>query len=275
MKKALLILISAAALANVLPVSGTISYLTSARDYATPISFGTNDDIFQTETTSFYLETKVKKKTSVKKEKQKDGKTKESKQEKTSVSLGSQVIVMLPQREGLNLNPSNFRVTGFPAGAIKVEAAELPNDSGEQQTFVFRISHAIHAAYSKSYQQKGALQIEALGGFYHLSIPITLVNKYDEETEIEEIELPPDVQPPTEEATPADQPPQPEAINPPSSSHAQPATVPVPAEQKVEEESATTQEAEMVSPSVPAPVPAPALVSPTASSEGKTVEREK
>ncbi|MGC5325276.1 hypothetical protein [Brevibacillus sp. SYSU BS000544] len=207
MKKVGVFFAVAASLYFCLPSTATLSYLTSEKSYSKPISLGTNEDIFEVSTEPITLETKVNKKVSVKKEKKDDGTTNESKEVKTSVSLGSQVIFFYPQRPDIFLTPKNFKVEGLGSGTIVIEPATMPEGNEDNKgRLAFRIAHTMDSVEWESTLKKGELRIQALGGFYDLKIPIRLKTIFNEETVVEEVVVPPDNPPPGGGDTPTEPP---------------------------------------------------------------------
>jgi hypothetical protein len=187
-----LYLITISSLCLMLQPDATTAFLTSEKKHDSPISLGTNQDVFVTETTEISIYTEVRKKVKIVKvkKKDKDGNPSEEQQVSSQVETyrGGKTIVFFPQRPHLELAPENFTVIGDAADMIEVVREETDKDD----ELAFRIWHKEDAIKKKSSTIKGELHVQALGGFYHIIIPLTVKTKYDVSTDVTEVEAPPD-----------------------------------------------------------------------------------
>lgn len=175
-------LMAAALVLHIVPLDGTLSFLTSEKKQVSPVSTGTNEDVFQTETEQIVLKTRVEKRIKITRTVNADGSSSESKDSRLTVLEGSQVISFTPQREYLDLDVENITLTGEAASEVLVERLET------EKGIAFRISHSRKSAWDKrkSETEKGELRVTALGGFYSLSIPLTISTSYRESTDVTE-----------------------------------------------------------------------------------------
>lgn len=178
-------LMAAAFLLNIVPLDGTLSFLTSEKKQVSPVSTGTNEDVFVTETEQIVLKTKVEKITKIKRKVNADGSSSEAKDSRLSVFNGVQRITFVPQREHFDLDLANIAVTGEAADEVSVRRVTDDKDGKE---IVFEVSHTYQEARGKrkSETDKGELRVTALGGFYSLSIPLTISTSYRESTDVTE-----------------------------------------------------------------------------------------
>lgn len=178
-------LMAAALVLNIVPLDGTLSFLTSEKKQVSPVSTGTNEDVFVTETEQIVLKTRVEKKTKIKRTVNADGSSSETKDNRLSVFNGVQRITFVPQREHFDLDLANITVTGEAADEVTVQRVIDDKDGRE---IVFEVSHSYQEARGKrkSETEKGELRVTALGGFYLLSIPITISTSYRESTDVSE-----------------------------------------------------------------------------------------
>lgn len=191
-------LMAAAFVLNIVPLDGTLSFLTSEKKQVSPVSTGTNEDVFVTETEQIVLKTKVEKRIKITRKMNADGSSSESKDSKLAVMEGSQVISFTPQRAHLDLEVENITLTGDAASGVIVERVEA------EKGIVFRISHSRKSAWDKrkSETEKGELRVTALGGFYALTIPLTISTSYRESTDVTEEAAPNPPSTPTAPDTP-------------------------------------------------------------------------
>ncbi|QRG68110.1 hypothetical protein [Brevibacillus choshinensis] len=182
MKRLAMGLMAAALALNIVPLDGTLSFLTSEKKQVSPVSTGTNEDVFVTDANRIDLKTKVEKRTKITRKVNADGSSSETKDSRLSVLEGSQVISFTPKRPHLDLDVENMTVTGDAASEVVVE--RLATD----KEISFRISHSRKSAWDKrkSETEKGELRVTALGGFYSLSIPLTISTSYRESTDLTE-----------------------------------------------------------------------------------------
>lgn len=183
---------------NLAPLNRTLSFLTSEKKQVSPVSTGTNEDVFVTETKQIVLKTKVEKRTKVKRTKNADGSSSESKESRLAVEEGVQRITFVPQRAHFDLDVENVTVTGDAAGEVTVQRVH------EEEGIVFRIAHSYQKASGKkkSGSEKGELRVTALGGFYSLAIPLTISTSYSESTNVTEEAVPNNPQQPGTPGTP-------------------------------------------------------------------------
>jgi hypothetical protein len=184
-------LMAVALVLNLAPLDRTLSFLTSEKKQVSPVSTGTNEDVFVTETKQIVLKTKVEKRTKVKRTKNADGTSSESKESRLAVEEGVQWITFEPQRAHLDLDVENVTLTGDAADEVTVQRVE------EEEGIVFRIAHSYQKASGKrkSGTEKGELRVTALGGFYSLTIPLTISTSYNESTNVTEESAPNQPQP--------------------------------------------------------------------------------
>lgn len=201
MKRLALGLMAATLMLNIVPLDGTLSFLTSEKKQVSPVSTGTNEDVFVADTTQILLKTKVEKRTKVRRVKNADGSSSERKENKLSVMAGSRLITFAPQRPDLDLDVENIAVTGDAAGEITVE--RIDDEGGKN--IVFRISHRYQSAWDKrsSGTDRGEVRVTALGGFYSLTIPLTISTSYKESTDVTEEAAPNQPGQPSTPSTPS------------------------------------------------------------------------
>lgn len=192
-------LMAATLVLNIVPLDGTLSFLTSEKKQVSPVSTGTNEDVFVTETEEIVLKTKVEKRIKITRTVNADGSSSESKDSKLAVMEGSQVISFTPQRSHLDLDVENITLTGEAASEVIVERVEA------EKGIAFRITHSRKSAWDKrkSETEKGELRVTALGGFYALTIPLTISTSYRESTDVTEEAAPNPPSTPTTPDTPA------------------------------------------------------------------------
>ncbi|MED4782503.1 hypothetical protein [Brevibacillus choshinensis] len=195
MKRLAMGLMAATLVLNIVPLNGTLSFLTSEKKQVSPVSTGTNEDVFVTETEQIALKTKVEKRIKIKRTVNADGSSSESKDSKLAVMEGSQVISFTPQRAHLDLDVENITLTGEAASEVIVERVEA------EKGIAFRITHSRKSAWDKrkSETERGELRVTALGGFYALTIPLTISTSYRESTDVTEEAAP---NPPSSPTTP-------------------------------------------------------------------------
>ncbi|MGG1660497.1 hypothetical protein [Brevibacillus sp. NRS-1366] len=168
---------------NIVPLNGTLSFLTSEKKQVSAVSTGTNEDVFVTETEQIVLKTKVAKRVKVKRTKNADGSSSETTESRTSIEEGVQRISFVPQRDHLNLGVENITVTGLSEGEITIEQVEKME---AEKGIVFRIAHNRQMVDRKTKTEKGELHVTALGGFYSFTIPIIVRTTYSSSTDISE-----------------------------------------------------------------------------------------
>lgn len=168
---------------NIVPMKGTLSFLTSEKRQVSAVSTGSNEDVFVTETERIELKTTVTKRVTVKRSKNADGSTSSTTESRTSIQEGVQRISFVPQRDHLNLEVENITVTGLDEDEITIERIE--QTEGEQG-IVFRIAHNRQMVDRKTKTEKGELHVTALGGFYSITIPITVRTAYSSSTDVSE-----------------------------------------------------------------------------------------
>ena len=169
---------------NLTSFHGTLSFLTSEKKQAYSVSTGTNEDVFVTETEQLVLKTQVTKRVKVKRTQNADGSSSETTESKISVHEGVQRILFAAQRAHLELDVENIRVTGLAEDEVLIEKVE--QTEGEEEGIVFRIAHNRNMADTANKTEKGELHITALGGFYSLTIPLTVQTSYSSSTEVSE-----------------------------------------------------------------------------------------
>jgi hypothetical protein len=216
-KKALFSLLVLSASAALLQFPDTRAFLLGEKKNVSAISLGANEDVFRTETTEINLKTTVRKKVKITRTAGTDeAPGSETKESSTSVENGSQTVLFIPQRTRLTLTSDQFTFTGEVEGAANVQVAE-----GEDGIEV-RVTHAKSAVEYRSSRLSGEMHVLALGGFYDVTIPITITTDYEEHTEVVEAAPPkrpapgapgPAVPPTEEPPLPSD----PQLPNPPGS----------------------------------------------------------
>ncbi|MDF2679300.1 MAG: hypothetical protein K0R47_490 [Brevibacillus sp.] len=191
-------LMAAALALNILPLEGTLSFLTSEKKQVSPVSTGTNEDVFVTETKQIVLKTRVEKRTKIKRTVNADGSSSETTDSRLAVMEGSQLISFSPQRAHLDLDVENITLTGDAASEVKVERVQT------EEGISFRITHSRQSAWNKreSETEKGELRVTALGGFYSLTIPLTISTSYRESADVTEEAAPNQPNQPSQPGTP-------------------------------------------------------------------------
>ncbi|MGG0939559.1 hypothetical protein ABHN11_26500 [Brevibacillus centrosporus] len=189
MKRLAVGLMAAALILNAVPMDGTFSFLTSEKKQVSPVSTGTNEDVFVTETKQIILKSKVEKRTKIKRKINADGSSSVTKDSRLAVTNGVQRVVFVPQRESLDLELANLTVTGDAAGEVTIQRVY---DEKDDKAIVFEITHTYQKAYGKrkSETERGELQVTALGGFYTLKLPLTISTSYRESTDVSEEAVP-------------------------------------------------------------------------------------
>ncbi|MGG4440647.1 hypothetical protein [Brevibacillus fortis] len=187
MKKLAIGLVTVTFVLNIAHLDTTFSFLTSEKKQQSPITTGTNEDVFVTDTEQIVLKTEVIKQTKVTRKKNADGTTSESSQSRLIIHEGVQRISFIPKREHLTLGVENITVTGFLEGEVTVEVVEAMDD---EKGIVFRIGHNRHMVGRESKTEKGELQITDLGGFYTHKIPLTLRTAYKSKSDVSEVTEP-------------------------------------------------------------------------------------
>lgn len=168
---------------NIVPMKGTLSFLTSEKRQVSAVSTGSNEDVFVTETERIDLKTTVTKRVKVKHSKNADGSTSSTTESRTSIQEGVQRISFVPQRDHLNLEVENITVTGLDEDEITIERIEpMEGEKG----IVFHIAHNRQTVDRKTKTEKGELHVTALGGFYSVTIPITVRTTYSSSTDVSE-----------------------------------------------------------------------------------------
>jgi len=188
-------LIAACLVLNLAPLQGTFSFLTSEKKQVSAVSTGTNEDVFLTETKEILLATDVHQHTEVTRVKRANGSTSESRDSSLDVLAGEYFLTFVPQRPHLDLALEQITVTGSAAEEVLVERVEDGENGGD---IVFRIAHRYEKAAGKTKGGKigGKLHVTALGGFYSLTLPLTIDVSYSESREVIVIEEEVPVQPP-------------------------------------------------------------------------------
>lgn len=222
MKKALLYLTTFSSLCLLLQLDGTTAYLTSDKMQESPVSLGSNRDVFAFEEKEILLSTSVHKKIKIKRTNGPGGQGGgESSTADTSIERGSAVIVFKPQRPHLTLDPSNFSVTGDAADDIAI----VPVAVAEQENGIaFMIEHKLDAVQKKNDTVTGLLHVQALGGFYNVTVPLKIRTSYKETTVVTEVNAPPPSAPPP--GTPGGNTPTPTSPPPNTGGGGQPPTPP-------------------------------------------------
>ncbi|MFF0829663.1 hypothetical protein ACFYU8_22575 [Brevibacillus sp. NPDC003359] len=187
MKKLAIGLVTVTFVLNIAHLDTTFSFLTSEKKQQSPITTGTNEDVFVTDTEQIVLKTEVIKQMKVTRKKNADGTSSESSQSRLIVHEGVQRISFIPKREHLTLSAENITVTGFSEGEVTVEVVEAMDG---EKGIVFRIGHNRHMVGRESKTEKGELQITALGGFYTHKIPLTLRTSYKSKSDVSEVTEP-------------------------------------------------------------------------------------
>lgn len=185
MRKLAIGLMAAALLLPAWPLDGTLSFLTSEKKQVSLVSTGTNEDVFVTDTSSLSLKTTVEKRIKIKRTVNADGSSSETTASSLSVTKGVQRVVFVPQREYLDLDAASLAVTGEAASELTVQRIYGDKDG---QEIVFEVAHSYQKASGKrkSETRRGQLHVTALGGFYSLTIPLTLSTSYRESTNLTE-----------------------------------------------------------------------------------------
>lgn len=221
-----------AAMVTLLPLEGTVAFLTSEKKQTVPVSLGTNEDVFVTETESIQLLTEVTKQVKITRKKVEGAAEGEAggESEERDVSYrvveGAYTLRLIPQRPHLDLEPENFRVTGDLAGLLQIS----PADDEDEKAIAYRLEHRRDQVEYRDGTVRGELHITALGGFYMHALPVTLVTRVKESTSVVEIRVPsvpgvppvgppPAGQPPVETPVPTPPPPPdsaPPQVDPPA-----------------------------------------------------------
>ncbi|CAM3339927.1 MULTISPECIES: hypothetical protein [Brevibacillus] len=196
MKKIAVGLFAASLVLNIVPLDGTVAFLTSEKKQTSSISLGTNEDVFVTQTKEMTIETKITKRTVIRRTMNADGTSSETAEDKVSIDQGAQTIVFIPQRPHLDLELENLRVTGAVEGIVKVEKIE------SEEGIEFLISHARGEMEWKNGTVKGELHVTALGGFYDVVIPVAVTTIYKKKTDVQETNAPGNPQQPGNPSTP-------------------------------------------------------------------------
>ncbi len=184
MRKTVVYLATISSLFYLFHLEGTGAFLTSEKKHASGISTGTNQDVFVTETKQLVLKSEVYKRTTIKKKKSQDGGPgEEDRDVKVSIERGADWITLFPQRPHLDLEAAHFQVTGPAANEVKIEKVESEQENG----ITFKLYHDDNAIGRKNKTVKGQVHVTALGGFYHLVVPITVTTTYREKTDVEEV----------------------------------------------------------------------------------------
>ncbi|MFD2369573.1 hypothetical protein ACFSO0_06310 [Brevibacillus sp. GCM10020057] len=185
MKKLAMVLVTAALMLQLAPLDETLSFLTSEKKQVSPVSTGSNEDVFVTDTSQIVLKTKVEKRIKIRRTVNADGSSSQTTDSSLSVANGVQRVVFVPQREFLDLNEANITVTGEAASEVTIQRIYGEKDGKE---IVFEVAHSYQKARGKrkSETERGELHVTALGGFYSLTIPLTLSTSYNESTSVTE-----------------------------------------------------------------------------------------
>ena len=184
MKKLVSVTMAVALMIMLNPLEATVSFLTSEKKQTTPISLGTNEDVFVTETESIQIVTEVTKRVTItRKIADANGQGggeggAEERDVKLSIQEGAFYLRLKPQRPHLDLDVENLKVTGEAEGQLQIERQDSEKD------IMFRIGHIRSQVGRSDNTLKGELHITALGGFYRHVIPLTVVTKYDERTDV-------------------------------------------------------------------------------------------
>lgn len=185
MKKLALGLVAATLVLNIGHLETTFSFLTSEKKQQSPISTGTNEDVFVTDVEELVVTTEVTKHKTVVRMRSASGATSQTSYTTTTIDEGVARITFTPKREHLVLGLENVTVTGIAEDEVKVELVE-PTKGEKVEGFQFRITHNRQKVGQKSQTDKGELQVTALGGFYTQKIPLTIRTTYSTTTDIEE-----------------------------------------------------------------------------------------
>ncbi|MFS0558142.1 hypothetical protein [Brevibacillus sp. 179-C9.3 HS] len=185
MKKLAIGLVAATLVLNIGHLETTFSFLTSEKKQQSPISTGTNEDVFVTDVEELVVTTEVTKHKTVVRKRSASGTTSQSSHTTITIDEGVARITFTPKREHLVLGLENVTVTGIAEDEVKVELIE-PTEGEKEEGFQFRITHNRQKVGQKSQTEKGELQVTALGGFYTKKIPLTIRTSYSTTTDIEE-----------------------------------------------------------------------------------------
>ncbi|MEJ8547617.1 hypothetical protein [Brevibacillus borstelensis] len=184
MNKLVLGLMGIALLSVLLPLEGTVAFLTSEQKQTVPVSLGTNEDVFTTETESIRLVTEVTRHVTITRVKTEEGGSSEERDVETSIDEGAFTLVFQPQRPHLELDVENLKVTGEPEGRVEISRV------GGENAIEFRIGHIRDQVGRGNETLEGELHITALDGFYQHTIPLTIVTEYKESTSVVEASPP-------------------------------------------------------------------------------------
>ncbi|MEK4338902.1 hypothetical protein [Brevibacillus sp. FSL L8-0710] len=185
MKKLVSGLMAFALIFALLPLEGTVAFLTSEKKQTVPVSLGTNEDVFTTETEAIRLVTEVEKHVTITRVKTEAGKSTEERDVDISIDEGTFTLVFKPQRPHLDLDVENLKVTGEPEGRLEISR------EGGGNGIEFRIGHIRDQVKREHETLEGELHITALGGFYRHVIPLTVVTEYKESSSVVEVSPPP------------------------------------------------------------------------------------
>ncbi|MBE5396262.1 hypothetical protein HT747_14040 [Brevibacillus borstelensis] len=185
MKKLVSGLMAFALIFALLPLEGTVAFLTSEKKQTVPVSLGTNEDVFTTETEAIRLVTEVEKHVTITRVKTEAGKSTEERNVDISIDEGTFTLVFKPQRPHLDLDVENLKVTGEPEGRLEISR------EGGGNGIEFRIGHIRDQVKREHETLEGELHITALGGFYRHVIPLTVVTEYKESSSVVEVSPPP------------------------------------------------------------------------------------
>ncbi|USG66292.1 hypothetical protein NDK47_02870 [Brevibacillus ruminantium] len=192
MKKLVSVVMAVALISMLHPLETTVSFLTSEKKQRAPVSLGTNEDVFLTETESIQIVTEVTKKVTITR-KSVDGEegggeeASEERDVKFSIQEGAFYLRLKPQRPHLDLDEQDLQVTGEAKDLLQIERQDSEED------IVFRIGHIRSKVEYSDDLLTGELHITALGGFYQHVIPLTVETQYKESTHVISVPSPPPI----------------------------------------------------------------------------------